>query len=72
MSGGIYEFDGNKYYGDGREVDPLPQVCLKCGGKRFLNADGSYCNAYKGSDSDPVIPCPECAAERRAEGSAKK
>ena len=48
------------------------QPCPKCGGKGFLNSDGSYCDAYKGSDSDPVIPCPDCSAERRAEGSAGK
>jgi len=24
MSGGIYQIDGKKYYGDGREVNPSP------------------------------------------------
>lgn len=40
-------------------------VCQTCGGKRFVNPDGSYNNAFSGSDNDPVIPCPDCFSEDR-------
>ena len=36
------------------------QPCPKCGGKGFLNPDGSMNNDFQGSDGDPVIGCPAC------------
>jgi len=32
--------------------------CPTCMGKGFVNPDGSPVNAFTGSDSDPVRPCP--------------
>ena len=49
------------------------QPCPKCGGKGFLNHDGTMNNAFMGSDSDPVISCPECnVADRDALREAAK
>ena len=34
--------------------------CPECGGKGFVNHDGSKNNAFEGADSDPTKPCPTC------------
>lgn len=34
--------------------------CPRCGGKGFVNPDGSAVNAFEGSDADPTIECPTC------------
>ncbi len=41
------------------------EPCSKCGGKGFLNPDGTYHNAFEGSDSDPVVACPYCREVNR-------
>jgi DNA-directed RNA polymerase subunit RPC12/RpoP len=38
-------------------------ACPTCGGKGFVNEDGSLNNAFEGLDRPPVsvfIPCPDC------------
>lgn len=51
---GIYEFEGNQYYGDGKEVDPLPSVCLICGKQKGQPPE--RCNGhYSGTPSDPKL-----------------
>jgi hypothetical protein len=39
-------------------------ICETCGGKQFVNADGSPNNAFEGCDSDSVKPCPSCTVRR--------
>jgi hypothetical protein len=34
--------------------------CPECGGKGFVNFDGSKNNAFEGCDSDKTKPCPTC------------
>ena len=43
----------------GQEFDGV-QSCPTCHGKGFLNPDGTPNNAFEGSDSSPVIACPDC------------
>lgn len=36
------------------------EPCSTCGGKEFLNPDGTKNNAFEGSDGALMIPCPDC------------
>jgi hypothetical protein len=36
------------------------EPCVTCGGKGFLNPDGSLNNAFIGSDKDLVVRCHAC------------
>ncbi len=40
------------------------EPCGICGGKGFINQDGSINNACEGSDSGPLIPCPAACQPR--------
>jgi hypothetical protein len=50
----------------GIEASKMDEICAACGGKGFTNPDGSYVNAFVGSDSDPTVPCKRCSSSVEA------
>lgn len=41
-------------------ADEDRDICPTCGGKGFVNLDGTVNNAFQGCDDDPTKPCSDC------------